>query len=365
MQFKFYSIKIFIKKILDSLFFIPTPSNISLIWNFGSILGLSIVIQVISGFFLSIHYNSDIILSFNSYIIIRKIIDNGLILQIIHSHFSSLIFVIMYIHILKSLLNKSFNKIFIWISGNIIIFIIIASAFLGYVLPWGQISFWGATVITNIFSSIPFIGLKIINWVWGGYSVDNPTLNRFFSLHFLIPFVILIISILHLSILHEKGSSNQMGLNSIIDKIYFGKSFLIKDLISLILLIIIYFFFLLFFIDHHYRIAKENFFPADPLNTPAHIKPEWYFIFAYALLRSVPRKIGGILRLILLFFLFILLIFNKSNYSKFFFLKKIKLSFFLLFFIVLTNLGYKIIEYPYTEISLICGSFLILFLFIF
>lgn len=327
-------------------------------------MGLRILIQVISGFFLSIHYNSDIILSFFSYIFIRKIINNGLILQIVHAHFSSLIFVIMYIHILKSLINKSFNKLNMWVSGNIILFIIIASAFLGYVLPWGQMSFWGATVITNILSSIPFIGLKITNWVWGGYSVRNPTLNRFFRLHFLIPLLILFISIVHLSILHEKGSSNQIGMNSNIDKINFGKNFFFKDLISLTLLILIYFFFFFFFIDFHYRIAKENFFPADPLNTPVHIKPEWYFIFAYALLRSIPRKIGGIIRILILFFIFIFLIFNNSNYSKFFFFKKIKLFFILIFFIILTNIGYKMIEYPFTEISLLCGFLLIIFLYI-
>lgn len=331
-----------------------------MIWNFGSILGLSIRIQVISGFFLSIHYNSDINLAFNSYILISKIFFNGLIIQIVHAHFSSIIFIIIYIHILKSLINKSFNKRFIWFRGNIILFIIIGSAFLGYVLPWGQISFWGATVITNILSSIPFIGLKITNWVWGGYSVDNPTLNRFFSLHFLLPFIILFISIIHLNILHEKGSSNQIGLFSSIDKVFFGKVFIFKDIISLFIIIIIYFFFFFFFIDHHFRIAKENFFPADPLNTPIHIKPEWYFIFAYSLLRSIPRKIGGIFSLLILFILFFTLFLNKSYYSKFYFLKKIKVFTLIIFFVIITNLGYKLIEFPFTEISLVFGLLIIL-----
>lgn len=325
-------------------------------------LGLRIVIQSISGIFVSIHYCNNTLLAFNSYIFLSKIIENGIILQITHAHFSSIIFIIIYIHIIKSLLNKSFNKKQMWISGNLILFIIIGSAFIGYVLPWGQISFWGATVITNILSSIPFLGKKIVFWVWGRFSVDNPTLNRFFSLHFLIPLIILAISIIHLSILHEKGSSNQIGLNSRKDKIYFNKRFIFKDLISLILIVIFYCLILSFFIDFHFRIAKENFFPADPLNTPLHIKPEWYFIFAYAILRSVPRKMGGILRLLILFLLFILLIFNKSNYSKFFFKKKILIFIFLTCFIILTNIGYKLIEYPFTEISLFFGILIILIL---
>nr|YP_009051486.1 cytochrome b [Tetranychus kanzawai]AIH15647.1 cytochrome b [Tetranychus kanzawai] len=348
------------KKILNNIFFIPTPSNISMMWNFGSLLGLSMVIQTISGIFVSMHYCNNILLAFNSYIFLSKIIQNGMILQMTHAHFSSIIFIIMYIHIMKSLLNKSFNKKQMWMTGNMMLFMIMGSAFIGYVLPWGQMSFWGATVITNILSSIPFLGKKIVFWVWGSFSVDNPTLNRFFSLHFLMPLMILAMSMIHLSFLHEKGSSNQMGFNSMKDKIYFNKSFMFKDLISLMLMMMLYCFFLSFFIDFHFSMAKENFFPADPLNTPLHIKPEWYFMFAYAILRSVPSKIGGIMSLLILFLLFILLMFNKSNYSKFFFLKKMLIFIFLTCFIILTNMGYKLIEYPFTEISLFIGVLMIL-----
>nr|ACI30848.1 cytochrome b [Tetranychus urticae] len=350
------------KKILNNIFFIPTPSNISLMWNFGSLLGLSMVIQSISGIFVSMHYCNNTLLAFNSYIFLSKIIENGMILQMTQAHFSSIIFIIMYIHIMKSLLNKSFNKKQMWISGNLMLFMIMGSAFIGYVLPWGQMSFWGATVITNILSSIPFLGKKIVFWVWGSFSVDNPTLNRFFSLHFLMPLMILAMSMIHLSILHEKGSSNQMGLNSSKDKIYFNKSFMFKDLISLMLMVMFYCLMLSFFIDFHFSMAKENFFPADPLNTPLHIKPEWYFMFAYAILRSVPSKIGGILSLLILFLLFILLMFNKSNYSKFFFKKKMLIFIFLTCFIILTNMGYKLIEYPFTEISVFFGMLIILIL---
>lgn len=360
MQYNLFLSKNKIKKLINNVTLIPTPSNIRLIWNFGSMLGLSIIIQTISGIFVSIHYCNNITLAFNSYIFLRKVIENGMILQITHAHFSSIIFIIIYLHILKSLLNKSFNKKIIWISGNIILILIIASAFIGYVLPWGQISFWGATVITNILSSIPFLGKKIVFWVWGGFSVDNPTLNRFFSLHFLLPLIILAISLIHLTILHEKGSSNQIGINRRKDKILFNKSFLFKDLISLILLTIIYCLMLTIFIDFHFSIAKENFFPADPLNTPLHIKPEWYFIFAYAILRSIPRKVGGILSLLILFILFFFLIFNKSKHSKFFFFKKIVIFLILISFIVLTNIGYKLIEFPYTEFSLMFGVFIII-----
>nr|ACB41349.1 cytochrome b [Tetranychus urticae]ACB41352.1 cytochrome b [Tetranychus urticae] len=350
------------KKILNNIFFIPTPSNISLMWNFGSLLGLSMVIQSISGIFVSMHYCNNTLLAFNSYIFLSKIIENGMILQMTHAHFSSIIFIIMYIHIMKSLLNKSFNKKQMWISGNLMLFMIMGSAFIGYVLPWSQMSFWGATVTTNILSSIPFLGKKIVFWVWGSFSVDNPTLNRFFSLHFLMPLMILAMSMIHLSILHEKGSSNQMGLNSSKDKIYFNKSFMFKDLISLMLMVMFYCLMLSFFIDFHFSMAKENFFPADPLNTPLHIKPEWYFMFAYAILRSVPSKIGGILSLLILFLLFILLMFNKSNYSKFFFKKKMLIFIFLTCFIILTYMGYKLIEYPFTEISLFFGMLIILIL---
>nr|AUT13956.1 cytochrome b [Tetranychus pueraricola] len=348
------------KKILNNIFFIPTPSNISLMWNFGSLLGLSMVIQTISGIFVSMHYCNNTLLAFNSYIFLSKIIENGMILQMTHAHFSSIIFIIMYMHIMKSLLNKSFNKKQMWISGNLMLLMIMGSAFIGYVLPWGQMSFWGATVITNILSSIPFLGKKIVFWVWGSFSVDNPTLNRFFSLHFLMPLMILAMSMIHLSILHEKGSSNQMGLNSSKDKINFNKSFMFKDLISLMLMLMSYCMMLSFFIDFHFSMAKENFFPADPLNTPLHIKPEWYFMFAYAILRSVPSKIGGILSLLILFLLFILLMFNKSNYSKFFFKKKVLIFIFLTCFIILTNMGYKLIEFPFTEISLLFGLMMIL-----
>nr|YP_010936750.1 cytochrome b [Stigmaeopsis continentalis]WKW93604.1 cytochrome b [Stigmaeopsis continentalis] len=349
------------KKILSLVLSIPTPSNISLMWNFGSLLGLSMFVQVLSGFFLSMHYVAEINLAFFSYIFMGKLFLNGFMLQMVHAHFSSIIFIIMYIHILKSLLNKSFNNIMMWISGNIMLLLIMMSAFLGYVLPWGQMSFWGATVITNILSSIPYLGPKITNWVWGGFSVDNATLNRFFSLHFLVPFLVLFMSIMHLNILHMKGSSNQMGLNSSNDKVYFGKSFVFKDMVSLFLLMFFYFFFLLFYLDQHYSMAKENFFPADPLNTPLHIKPEWYFMFAYALLRSVPSKVGGILSLLILFFLFFLLALSNSFYSKFFFLKKIKILLIIFLFLMLTNLGYKMIEYPFTELSLFSG---VLFMFL-
>nr|AUT13592.1 cytochrome b [Tetranychus truncatus]AUT13605.1 cytochrome b [Tetranychus truncatus]AUT13618.1 cytochrome b [Tetranychus truncatus]AUT13631.1 cytochrome b [Tetranychus truncatus]AUT13644.1 cytochrome b [Tetranychus truncatus] len=348
------------KKIINNIFFIPTPSNISLMWNFGSMLGVSMAIQSISGVFISMHYCNNTLLAFNSYIFLSKVIINGMILQMTHTHFSSIIFIIMYIHIMKSLLNKSFNKKMMWITGNLMLFMTMASAFMGYVLPWGQMSFWGATVITNILSSIPFLGKKIVFWVWGSFSVSNPTLNRFFSLHFLLPLIILMMSMIHLSILHEKGSSNQMGIFSSKDKIYFNKSFMFKDLISFMLLIMIYCLLLTFYIDFHFSMAKENFFPADPLNTPLHIKPEWYFMFAYAILRSVPSKIGGILSLLILFLMFIFLMFNKSKHSKFYFLKKMMIFIFLTCFIILTNMGYKLIEYPFTEISLVFGLIMIL-----
>nr|YP_009051512.1 cytochrome b [Tetranychus malaysiensis]AIH15673.1 cytochrome b [Tetranychus malaysiensis] len=347
------------KKLIDNVILTPTPSNISLMWNFGSMLGVSMLIQTISGIFISMNYCNNINEAFNSYIFLSKIIKNGLIIQMTHAHFSSIIFIIMYLHIFKAMMNKSFNKKDMWMSGNLMLLLIMMSAFIGYVLPWGQMSFWGATVITNIFSSIPFLGKKIVIWVWGGFSVENPTLNRFFSLHFLIPLIILLLSMIHLAVLHQKGSSNQTGIFAMKDKILFNKSFMFKDVMSLVLTLMVYSLILSFFIDFHFSMAKENFFPADPLNTPLHIKPEWYFMFAYAILRSIPSKIGGILSLLILFLVFFFLMMNKSFYSKFFFLKKISILILLMSFVILTNLGYKLIEYPFTEMSLTFGFMMI------
>lgn len=345
--------KIF-KKPLNIIFDIPTPKIINLIWNFGSLIGLNIFFQTLSGWILSIHYIANYDLSFLYYKKISIDLYYGWIFQVIHINFVSIIFFYIFFHILKALINNSFKKTKVWASGFLIYILLLFSAFIGYVLPWGQISFWGATVITNIFSAIPYFGKILVNWLWGNFSVRNETLNRFFSFHFLFPLIILIATFFHLLFLHERGSSNQLGIKSSKDIINFDKSFISKDLLSLFFFFFIYFSFIFLFISFHFLIAKENFIEVDPLNTPTHIKPEWYFIFIYATLRCIPNKVGGIIIILIIFIIFFSLTLKKNIFfSKFFFLKKINISMFSLFFLFLSCIGYKEIEEPYLILTLI------------
>nr|YP_010990602.1 cytochrome b [Nisia atrovenosa]WOW98929.1 cytochrome b [Nisia atrovenosa] len=276
---------------------LPLPSNINLWWNMGSLLGTCLFIQLITGIFLTFHYNSCTNLAFESIIHISRNVNNGWIIRLIHANGASMFFLIVFLHISRGLFYGSYKLKKTWISGNIILLTLMATAFLGYVLPWGQMSFWGATVITNLLSAIPYLGMDIVNWIWGGFSVDKPTLSRFFSFHFILPFLILLISLIHITLLHEKGSSNPLGINSSQDKISFHPFFSIKDLMSLIfssfMLLILIFYSPFLLMD------PENFIQANSMVTPPHIQPEWYFLFAYAILRSIPNKLGGVIALLM------------------------------------------------------------------
>lgn len=279
-----------------SIISLPSPSNINILWNFGSLLGICLGIQIITGIFLAIHYCRDASIAFKSVIHICYDVNYGWLMRTIHANGASLFFICLYFHTARGIYFGSYRFIHTWNIGVIIILATIATAFLGYVLPWGQISFWGATVITNLLSAIPYCGPRIVEWLWGGFAVSNPTLSRFFALHFLLPFVIAALVIIHLIFLHETGSNNPIGLNRNFDKIPFHPYFTIKDLLGFL---IIGSFLIILSLQNPYLLGDpDNFIPANPISTPAHIKPEWYFLFAYAILRSIPNKLGGVVALV-------------------------------------------------------------------
>jgi ubiquinol-cytochrome c reductase cytochrome b subunit len=284
-----------IKIINSSLVDLPAPLNISIWWNYGSLLGLCLVIQTATGLFLSIHYVPNTEIAFISVAHIIRDVNYGWLMRRIHANGASLFFIFLYLHTGRGLYYNSYYIKETWIIGVIILILVIAAAFTGYVLPWGQIRFWGATVITNIFSAIPYIGQILVEWVWGGFAVDNATLNRFFSFHFLIPFILMGASAAHILFLHQTGSNNPIGINSDSDRIPFHIYYSIKDLLGYSLALIAFSLIVLF--TPNLFTDPENFLNANPLVTPIHIQPEWYFLWLYAILRSIPNKLGGVIAL--------------------------------------------------------------------
>lgn len=301
------------KIINNALVDLPAPSNISSWWNFGSLLGLCLIIQILTGLFLAIHYTADIEIAFNSVNHICRDVNYGWLLRTLHANGASFFFICIYLHIGRGLYYGSYIYIPTWSIGVILLFLVIGTAFLGYVLPWGQISFWGATVITNFFSAIPYFGTELVQWLWGGFAVDNATLTRFFTFHFLFPFIVAAITIIHLLFLHQTGSNNPLGINRNTDKIPFHPYFSFKDIFGFIVIIIALV--LLTLYGPYILGDPDNFIPANPLVTPPHIQPEWYFLFAYAILRSIPNKLGGVIALVLS--IAILLIVPFTNIRKF------------------------------------------------
>nr|YP_004935504.1 cytochrome b [Myodes regulus]AEO90261.1 cytochrome b [Myodes regulus] len=286
-----------IKIINHSFIDLPAPSNISSWWNFGSLLGLCLIIQILTGLFLAMHYTSDTSTAFSSVTHICRDVNYGWLIRYLHANGASMFFICLFLHVGRGVYYGSYNMIETWNMGIILLFAVMATAFMGYVLPWGQMSFWGATVITNLLSAIPYIGTTLVEWIWGGFSVDKATLTRFFAFHFILPFIITALVFVHLLFLHETGSNNPTGLNSDADKIPFHPYYTIKDFLGVLFLLMVLMILVLFFPD--VLGDPDNYTPANPLNTPAHIKPEWYFLFAYAILRSIPNKLGGVLALIL------------------------------------------------------------------
>lgn len=300
-----------IKIINHSLIDLPSPRRISYIWNFGSLLGLCLGVQIITGLFLAIHYTGDVTIAFDSIVHICRDVNRGWIIRIIHANGASIFFICLYMHIGRGTYFGSYHLLFTWTTGIIILLLLIITAFVGYVLPWGQISFWGATVITKLLSAIPYIGRIIVQWLWGGFAVDNATLTRFFAFHFILPFVVFALVIVHLLFLHQTGSNNPLGLSINKSKVPFHPFFSRKDALGFLWLI---FSLLIISLVWPYSLGDvENFILSNPLVTPIHIQPEWYFLFAYAILRSIPDKLGGVVALIISILIFLSLPFSISQ----------------------------------------------------
>nr|AMW67915.1 cytochrome b [Coniopteryx sp. YW-2016] len=336
------------KIVNNSLIDLPTPSNVSTLWNFGSLLGLCLMIQILTGLFLAMHYTANINLAFESVSHICRDVNNGWLLRTLHANGASFFFICIYMHVGRGIYYHSFNLHFTWISGIILLFLVMGTAFMGYVLPWGQMSFWGATVITNLLSAVPYIGTMMVQWVWGGFAIDNATLTRFFTIHFLLPFIIAAMVMIHLLFLHQTGSNNPMGLNSNTDKIPFHPYFSFKDIVGFLIMLLSLIMICLWL---PYNLGDpDNFVPANPLVTPIHIQPEWYFLFAYAILRSIPNKLGGVIALVMsILILIILPLTNLSNFqgNQFYPINKFLFWSMVSIIILLTWIGARPVEDPY------------------
>nr|YP_009944041.1 cytochrome b [Myiagra hebetior]QOD95885.1 cytochrome b [Myiagra hebetior] len=341
-----------LKIINDSLVDLPTPSNISTWWNFGSLLGICLVTQIITGLLLAMHYTADTSLAFSSVAHMCRDVQFGWLIRNLHANGASFFFMCIYLHIGRGFYYGSYLNKETWNIGVILLLTLMATAFVGYVLPWGQMSFWGATVITNLLSAIPYIGQTLVEWAWGGFSVDNPTLTRFFALHFLLPFVIAGLTLVHLTLLHETGSNNPLGIPSDCDKIPFHPYYTIKDILGFVLMFVPLATLVLFY--PNLLGDPENFTPANPLATPPHIKPEWYFLFAYAILRSIPNKLGGVLALaasVLVLFLIPLLHVSKLRSMTFRPLSQILFWALVANLLILTWVGSQPVEHPFIIIG--------------
>ncbi len=339
---------------------LPAPANISYFWGFGSLLGLCLIIQIATGIFLAMHYTGHVDLAFNSVEHIMRDVNYGWLIRYAHANGASMFFIMVYIHVARGLYYGSYtgNRAMVWNVGVIIFIVMMATAFIGYVLVFGSMSLWGSVVITNLLSAIPYIGQDIVEWVWGGYSVGNPTLNRFFSLHYLLPFILVGLVLVHLIALHEDGSNNPIGVESGIDKLPFHPYYIVKDLFGYGVFALGYIY--LVYFDPNWLGHSDNYIPANPLVTPAHIQPEWYFLFAYAILRSIPDKLLGVLALFgsLLVLLLVPIVeqakIRSKQYRPF---SKILFWFFIGNFFILTFIGGQVVEEPFITVGQIASVF--------
>jgi ubiquinol-cytochrome c reductase cytochrome b subunit len=344
----------------------PTPLNINYLWSFGSAAGICLVIQILTGVFLAMHYTPHIDYALSSIDFIMRNVQNGWFIRYLHANGASIFFIIVYCHIFRGLFFGSYTKPrgFLWSSGVIIFILMMATAFMGYVLPWGQMSFWGVTVITSMFSAIPFVGKSIVEWLWGGFSVNSATLTRFFSLHYLLPFLIAGMTLVHLALLHIHGSNNPLGVHSTTNKIPFYPYFYVKDLFAFFILL--WFFSLFIFFYPNILGHPDNYIPADSIKTPAHIVPEWYFLPFYAILRAIPHKVGGVLAMggsLGVLFLLPFIHFSKIRSAIFRLTYKVVFWLILADFLLLMWLGQKPVDEPYITVVQII-TFLYFFLFL-
>nr|YP_010579454.1 cytochrome b [Sicista betulina]UPU97297.1 cytochrome b [Sicista betulina]UPU97323.1 cytochrome b [Sicista betulina]UPU97336.1 cytochrome b [Sicista betulina]UPU97349.1 cytochrome b [Sicista betulina]UPU97388.1 cytochrome b [Sicista betulina] len=345
-----------IKIVNDSFIDLPTPSNISSWWNFGSLLGVCLIIQILTGLFLAMHYTSDTSTAFSSVTHICRDVNCGWLIRYLHANGASMFFICLFLHVGRGMYYGSYIFMETWNIGVILLFTVMGTAFMGYVLPWGQMSFWGTTVITNLLSAIPYIGTTLVEWIWGGFSVDKATLTRFFAFHFILPFIIAALAMVHLIFLHETGSNNPTGLNSDADKIPFHPYYTIKDFLGFLLLFLILLTLVLFSPD--LLGDPDNYMPDNPLSAPPHIKPEWYFLFAYAILRSIPNKLGGVIALVLSILILILLPFlHNSKQRSMSFRHLSQCMFWLLVadLFTLTWIGGQPVEHPFVIIGQIAS----------
>lgn len=344
---------IILKWIYNEAISYPTPINLSFFWSFGVMALFCLISQIISGIFLAMHYIPSSELAFNSVEHIMRDVWGGWFIRYLHANGASMFFLVVYLHISWGLYYNSYigDWKYVWLSGVLIFFVMIITAFLGYVLPWGQMSFWAATVITSLASAIPFLGDYIVAWLWGGFSVGEQTLIRFFSLHYLLPFILLALVGSHIIILHETGSNNPLGINlNWVDWVTFSPFFFLKDLYYIVLFLLVFSYFIFF--NPNYLGHSDNYIPALPMSTPAHIVPEWYFLPFYALLRSIPNKLGGVILMILAILTLAILPFIHSNYeinslsSSFNYLRMFFFSLFISIVVLLGWIGGQPIEEP-------------------
>nr|ADM94235.1 cytochrome b [Ctenomys pearsoni] len=346
-----------IKIVNHSFIDLPTPSNISAWWNFGSLLGVCLGLQILTGLFLAMHYTADTTTAFSSVTHICRDVNYGWLIRYMHANGASMFFIFLYFHIGRGIYYGSYTFMDTWNIGVLLLFAIMATAFMGYVLPWGQMSFWGATVITNLLSAIPYIGPTLVEWIWGGFSVDKATLIRFFAFHFILPFIITAMVMIHLLFLHETGSNNPSGMNSDSDKIPFHPYYTIKDILGVLFMMIMLMSLVMFTPD--LLGDPDNYTPANPLNTPPHIKPEWYFLFAYAILRSIPNKLGGVLALvfsILILMLFPILHSSKQRSMSFRPLSQCLMWMLVANLLILTWIGGQPVEHPFITIGQLASA---------